>query len=783
MAASIEAGDYSSGLLFDAARAFSQVSPDTQDTFMRITGSKTLGYRRTFTLRGLASPHSTEIAPEQSLCAEVYGKLEGGYCVQGHLSQYDAPVVEDRALLSVSKGEDRLTLGDLSHSHRGRFLDPASLGRGAEFVKTMGVVALEGLVSSPTAVRRVERIQGNGTQGPYRLSHFPIVEGSELVEIIHGLSRSEVPREAYRLEYATGELLFTRDLVENDRTIEVRYLQHGGENIRPLQSLRTSCSLSDSASAALQVVRTSGRGSEGADIYSSCGLDSRSGSTRVRGEFAFMHSESDPLKSAASSVALSTNVRYVEFNASLMSVSSSLTKLDGSAVPRRNGTVSAAITPLRRLRLSGEYSVVNEDQNRTQAGCGISLDLPLSAKLACEHSAELSAAGRQVRDCLTLSRDGMTGDLCASIILGSATAVSTREYALEMDLSGCSAIMLRGVFNYVTEDGAQNKMNLRGEFRKESDNIGSAFVSWHAIRTGTEAARRTITASVKSPDRRPLQLGGTYDLKCLADENSVGFQLNEAHDFTGSGRLTLGGFHLDYHPRLSVSSGPELSEHWIGAGWRVRALGSLSANAKKGRYTTSGIQKGALERDVTALNCRITANTGIESGIEYESQSHLNPGFTSGEHIQWRWKLLTALGCESSLRLEARDARNIATHADSGAQLSRDRSVEVGGTRRLLSWLTGSMLAGVARKDRLDTDYSCFSGFGLEFCTTRGSRIELSYRTTLWTDLGGTSDEKVCLSGTVAEDWLSANCDLEYNSVSDPVSETLTLSLGSSFHF
>ncbi len=86
----------------------------------------------------------------------------------------------------------------------------------------------EGLWLFPRGTVQLERIPGNNTQGPFRLSRAPLLPGSEEVFLVQEGRRTRLVRgEDYTVDYWIGEVALLRRVLYPEEFIEVRYVAEG----------------------------------------------------------------------------------------------------------------------------------------------------------------------------------------------------------------------------------------------------------------------------------------------------------------------------------------------------------------------------------------------------------------------------------------------------------------------------------------------------------------------------------------------------------------------------
>jgi len=118
-----------------------------------------------------------------------------------------------------------LTLGNYTSSFEGsRFslIDKSLCG-----VKLKaGYKNIDGTIiySTPRGYPKRERFKGNNTQGPFQLSHIPVVYNSERVKLGEGLDLKQVKKGTdYEIDYEEGTITFLNRVITERENIEVDY--------------------------------------------------------------------------------------------------------------------------------------------------------------------------------------------------------------------------------------------------------------------------------------------------------------------------------------------------------------------------------------------------------------------------------------------------------------------------------------------------------------------------------------------------------------------------------
>lgn len=220
--------------LVDLLQAFPSDSATNPETFIKITGTKSLAYRAKFLLSGTPParfyPYSTRT---DGLKLNVRGKLKGKYDISGNVFDTDIPDEDEIVSFNIEGPNLRAYLGDYTASFEGSELTLTDRQlTGAKIWGKVGRYQGTGLYSTPRGNSRLEKLTGNNTQGPYQLAYIPVVSGSERVKVGRGLDLKLVRKGIdYEIEYEDGRITFLKRSVHSEETIEVEYESKKGGSL------------------------------------------------------------------------------------------------------------------------------------------------------------------------------------------------------------------------------------------------------------------------------------------------------------------------------------------------------------------------------------------------------------------------------------------------------------------------------------------------------------------------------------------------------------------------
>jgi len=782
LAASVDAIEFDPDLLFGAAGAFSTDSADTPQTYIRISCTRGLAYTHRFILEG--SDYTPVHPLEQSFAAEVEGRLECGYHVQGEFSQSGGPAYASRSVLSVSSDTDTLVIGDLPHHEDDNPLIMLSQAKGVRFMKGTDSYGMDALVSTPQAEMRTEYLPGKGTQGPYTLTYTPLAKGTEKVALVDGLTERQIQPSSYRMDHDTGSLTFVDYLVPRHQFIKVSYQQLGNARSGSIRRIRARHHAAECISLAAEILSISRENHRENDKYTFWGLDSKSQYGDIDAMIAFDHSKAGRCRAAGSQLGLHRGSDSFEFCARYRHLGKGLAELqDWGSFQQEIETSGRLQLPLRSA-LSVKYLAIRDKRGPgSLVGCGFSVPLPCFSRFALDRTFDTHSGISNCQNTACISRETESHSFTLSMSSGRVDGIESR---------GCSSFVKMAPFKgteallsgrYLTIGGSPAHSTALCRLGTELAGFMAATLSIHLNKSGEGSLRRMVRGEITTRRSTPVALTGEYSLRCLSQENEEIPEYREVHDLTGSARVKVAGFNLVYHPRLSHSRRPELIQHRLASQWALTRQIAIEAATERARHSPPD-NNITHDSEVLRTGCRISPTSYVRAEITYRSSRRTNPIAPSNSvEREWRTGVLSAIGEAATIETGFTDLFIAQSHGDSGASPFRDRTEHVKGTRELSPCLLAYIQIGFTRRDAKSTGYSRTPGVGLILNTGSGTAVEVSYRTVMWEGIPGRDSEKLSLELTAAETWLSSNCKVEYMSLSRPISKTLELSVEASLHF
>lgn len=151
---------------------------------------------------------------------QVDGELSNGMKVEGDFSESDNPNTQARGFVKATAENYGFAVGDISLPEN--FLQKSVIGISCQgrHENFTGI----GFYSAPKGDIKFQEFKGNLTQGPFYLSHTPVVYNSEMVWVRRGEVREQQTKgNDYEIDYRCGTITFLKKVIEKEEVIEVIY--------------------------------------------------------------------------------------------------------------------------------------------------------------------------------------------------------------------------------------------------------------------------------------------------------------------------------------------------------------------------------------------------------------------------------------------------------------------------------------------------------------------------------------------------------------------------------
>lgn len=202
------------------ALLFSQAQDSLTDSLV-ITGRDGFVYQAKYLHYGSAPlgfyPYSTR---HNFLNFQVDGHLSNGMKVEGDFSESDHPTTQTKGVVKATTENYGFMAGDIDLPEI--FLQKTTIGVYAhgKYQNFTG----HSFYSAPKGRVEQEEFNGNLTQGPFYLSHAPIVYNSEMVWIRRGEVRQRQEKGSdYEIDYRGGTITFLKRVIEREEIVEILY--------------------------------------------------------------------------------------------------------------------------------------------------------------------------------------------------------------------------------------------------------------------------------------------------------------------------------------------------------------------------------------------------------------------------------------------------------------------------------------------------------------------------------------------------------------------------------
>jgi hypothetical protein len=198
-------------------------------TYINVTGRSTFFYQGKYLIEGATPPEFYPFTLRNNvLQLNVDGKIKGNLDIEGEA--YQGRREEENMALFTVKGEHvEGSMGDIPISLGGLLIQNKHI-RGIKAGANSSRLEGEGFYSLPRGSSTRERIQGDGTSGPFQLENSPVIRNTEIVKIGIGLDLNTLEKGTdYRIDYTLGRITLINRILSPEETMEVEYEFEGEE--------------------------------------------------------------------------------------------------------------------------------------------------------------------------------------------------------------------------------------------------------------------------------------------------------------------------------------------------------------------------------------------------------------------------------------------------------------------------------------------------------------------------------------------------------------------------
>ncbi len=199
--------------------AWTAVQGDWQ---INLTGNPLWSYYATTTWGGL-TPYTYTYATSRFTGNLGWLAHTDGDTLQGRWQMGFSPQEVTTLWMRYARDGLEVQLGDLDRDRWSLPIqNPRARGTVVRFRE--GALEGEGLWFFPQGTVHLDRIPGNNTQGPFRLSQAPLIPGSEEVFLVQEGQRTRLVRgKDYTVDYWVGEVALLHRVLYTEEFLEVRY--------------------------------------------------------------------------------------------------------------------------------------------------------------------------------------------------------------------------------------------------------------------------------------------------------------------------------------------------------------------------------------------------------------------------------------------------------------------------------------------------------------------------------------------------------------------------------
>lgn len=198
-------------------------------TYVNVTGRSSFFYQGKYLLEGVTPPEFYPFTLRNNvLQLNVDGKIRGNLDIEGEA--YQGRRKEENTAFFTIKGEHvEGSMGDIPVSLGGLLIQNKHI-RGIKLGLKSSKLDGEGFYSFPRGTSAKEKIQGDGTSGPFQLANSPVVRNTEIVRIGVGLDLKKLEKGTdYRIDYTIGRITLINKILEPEEAMEVEYEYEGEE--------------------------------------------------------------------------------------------------------------------------------------------------------------------------------------------------------------------------------------------------------------------------------------------------------------------------------------------------------------------------------------------------------------------------------------------------------------------------------------------------------------------------------------------------------------------------
>ncbi|MDI6738985.1 MAG: hypothetical protein QME74_01300, partial [Candidatus Edwardsbacteria bacterium] len=217
--------------------AVADTSVINQDTYIKISGLRSFSFQSRRKVSGTTPYAFVPYRMRQDLLKmRVDGRLRKSVDVAGDVLQSSVPGEEELMSFMVKGAKGEVFWGRYDRALEGG--EFASVEKSLNGIRAKGAyrrLNAEGIYATPEGRFGLERLRGNGTQGPYQLGASPVVYGSEKIKIVRGVNAVTLQKGIdYSIDYTGGSVLLIKNIVDPDEYLEIQYESQAGSGYKQL---------------------------------------------------------------------------------------------------------------------------------------------------------------------------------------------------------------------------------------------------------------------------------------------------------------------------------------------------------------------------------------------------------------------------------------------------------------------------------------------------------------------------------------------------------------------
>jgi len=317
-------------------------------TYINITGENSFCYYHKFLLTEISPPGYYPFTYKNNESEfNINGMIKGLVQIEGEVHQER---VNNRNSVYFKMGGKglNLSLGDISVSMGKEIMLNRHI-RGIKGGVKYQKFESEGFYSISYYNSYRDTIAGDGTSGPFFLTHSPIIEETEDVKIENGLQHIKLKRGTdYKIEYLSGRITLINSILDNDEIMNIEY-EYDRENGQSIAGCKIMIKPFPFISLGGLFLNNRGYGfdSEIKTKYLTSGFEIVKDSNRMK----------------AYSISNGVSTKYFDLKAKYRYIDDSFS-LNGNYINHgKNINIESSITPFKKMNIKADYILRNNNND------------------------------------------------------------------------------------------------------------------------------------------------------------------------------------------------------------------------------------------------------------------------------------------------------------------------------------------------------------------------------------------------------------------------------------